>query len=196
MQPPLSSSRLVLEPVRVEDFPYLYALWSEPLVRRYLFDDRFVSLALARSVFETCLEGRERGTGLWVVQNADRSARLGCVGLNLTTVVAEAEPRLAGLLEPVVALHPSQWQQGYAVEAGVVLTHAFESQPNASPVRLTFRTSRPFASTSPSSQKRGPVTSCTTCFGANLAWRAEVRLSATDQGDCDGVARRAVCEGG
>jgi len=128
MQPPLSSSRLVLEPVAVEDFPYLYALWSEPLVRRYLFDDRFVSLALARSVFETCLEGRERGTGLWVVQNADRSARLGCVGLNLTTVVAEAEPRLAGLLEPVVALHPSQWHQGYAVEAvGSVLTYAFEA---------------------------------------------------------------------
>lgn len=128
MQPPLSSQRLVLEPVEVEDFPYLYALWSEPLVRRYLFDDRFVSLALARSVFETCLEGRERGTGLWVVKNTDRSARLGCVGINVTTMVAEAEPRLAGLLEPVVALHPSQWRQGYAVESvGAVLTHAFES---------------------------------------------------------------------
>lgn len=127
MQPPLPSSRLLLEPVRVEDFPYPYALWSEPLVRRYLFDDRFVSLALARSVFETSLEGRERGTGLWIVQNADRSARLGCVGLNLTTVVAAAEPRLTGLLEPVVALHPSQWHQGYAVEAlGSLLSYAFD----------------------------------------------------------------------
>lgn len=151
MQPPLSSSRLVLEPVRVEEFPYLYALWSEPLVRRYLFDDRFVSLALARSMFETCLEGRERGTGLWVVQNADRSARLGCVGLNLTTVVAEAEPRLAGLLEPVIALHPSQWQQGYAVEAvRSVLTYAFDvldqrrvagatDVPNVASVRMLER---------------------------------------------------------
>lgn len=151
MQPPLSSSRLVLEPVRVEDFPYLFALWSEPLVRRYLFDDRFVSLALARSVFETCLEERERGTGLWVVQNADRSARLGCVGLNVTTVVAEAEPRLAGLLEPVVALHPSQWQQGYAVEAlGSVLSYAFDvldqervaaatDVPNVASVRMLER---------------------------------------------------------
>lgn len=151
MQPPLSSSRLLLEPVAIEDFPYLYALWSESLVRRYLFDDRFVSLALARSVFETCLEGRERGTGLWLVQSVDRSTRLGCVGLNLTTVVADAEPRLAGLLEPVVALHPSRWHQGYAIEAvGMVLTYAFESLdqrhvaaatdvPNVSSLRMLER---------------------------------------------------------
>ena len=128
MQPPLSSSRLALRPAQIEDFPYLHGLWSESLVRRYLFDDRYVSLELARSVLATCLEGRERGTGLWIVQGAGGSARLGCIGLNPTAMVAEAEPRLAGLLEPVVALHPSHWRQGYAVEAlGSVLRYAFET---------------------------------------------------------------------
>lgn len=128
MQPSLTTSRLLLRPVQVEDFPYLHSLWSESLVRRYLFDDRYVSLELARSVLETCLEGRERGTGLWIVEGANGSARLGCAGLNETDMVAKVEPRLAGLLEPVVALHPTRWNQGYAVEAlASLLTYAFDT---------------------------------------------------------------------
>jgi len=128
MQPSISTSRLTLRPAEREDFPYLHGLWSESLVRRYLFDDRYVSLELARSVLETCLEGKERGTGLWILQSTDGSARLGCAGLSLTAAVAKAEPRLAGLLEPVVALHPTRWKQGYAVEALTALVeYAFET---------------------------------------------------------------------
>lgn len=182
MQPPLSSSRLVLEPARVEDFPYLYALWSEPLVRRYLFDDRFVSLALARSVFATCLEGREQGTGLWIVKKTDRSASVGCVGLNLTTVVAEAEPRLAGLLEPVVALHPSQWHQGYAVDAlRSVLPYAFDvlgqervagatDVPNVASVRMLER-----LGFSMLSEVQGPRYPLRTYMLSRDVWRTRVK---------------------
>jgi len=151
VQPALSTSRLVLRPVDVEDFSYLHGLWSESLVRRYLFNDRFVSLELARSVLATCLEGRGRGTGLWIVQSNDGSERVGFAGLNLTGAVAAAEPRLKGLLEPVIALHPSRWNQGYALESlACLLTYAFDTLdqerlagasdvPNVASVRMLTR---------------------------------------------------------
>jgi RimJ/RimL family protein N-acetyltransferase len=144
-----------------------------------LFDDRYVSLELARSVLETCLEGREAGSGLWIVQSLDGSARLGCAGLNPTAAVAAAEPRLAGLLEPVVALHPSRWNQGYAGEAlASLLTHAFDTLereriagaadvPNTASIRMLERLG--FA---PLSEVQGPRYLMRTYLLTKKQWRS------------------------
>jgi [ribosomal protein S5]-alanine N-acetyltransferase len=107
----------MLRPASAADLGDLWLLWNDPHVRRYLFDDQPVSERLARSVLEDCLACSDRGYGLWMVHPIDVSLVVGCAGLIPTTVVAQVEPRLTGLLEPSAALHPMYWHRGYATEA-------------------------------------------------------------------------------
>ena len=51
-RPSLETARLMLHPAVPQDLPRLHAIWSEPAVRRFLFDDREVSLELAGSVLD------------------------------------------------------------------------------------------------------------------------------------------------
>ena len=116
----------MLSPAESRDLEALHALWSEPEVRRFLFDDQDVSLELARSILDSCLECAASGHGLWLVYPKDDRELLGCVGLVPTTTAAEHEPALAGVLELVVSLGAAHWHKGYAREAlAAVLAHAF-----------------------------------------------------------------------
>jgi RimJ/RimL family protein N-acetyltransferase len=87
--PTLLTHRLILRPAARTDLEYLYSLWSTPQIRKYLFDDAEVELALAQSVLEDCLARVEQGCGLWLLITRTSAVCLGCVGLNPTTVVAE-----------------------------------------------------------------------------------------------------------
>jgi RimJ/RimL family protein N-acetyltransferase len=101
----------------VEDAGDLGAIWNDPNVRRFLFDDQPVSKQLVATVLEECLTHADKGYGLWVVCPVDASVVAGCAGLIPTTVAAQFESRLKGLLEPLVSLHPTYWHRGYATEA-------------------------------------------------------------------------------
>ena len=125
-QPVLHTTRLTLSPAGRQDLQQLHALWSQREVRRFLFDDQEVSVELARSVLESCLECAASGYGLWLMHSVERSELVGCVGLVPVSTAAEYEPALAGLLEPVVSLGTEHWHKGYAREAlSAVLDHAF-----------------------------------------------------------------------
>jgi [ribosomal protein S5]-alanine N-acetyltransferase len=125
-QPSLCTSRLTLCPAGSQDLEQLHALWSQPEVRRFLFDDQDVPLELAQSVLDSCLRCVESGYGLWLVRLKEHRDLLGCVGLVPTTMAVEHEPALAGLLEPVASFGAAHWNRGYAREAlSAVLTHAF-----------------------------------------------------------------------
>ena len=107
----------------------LHALWSQPEVRRFLFDDQDVSLELAETVLDSSIECSSAGYGLWLVHGKEHDEHdellLGCVGL-VPTMTAKYEPALAGLLEVLAAFEVSHWHKGYAREAlSVVLEHAF-----------------------------------------------------------------------
>jgi RimJ/RimL family protein N-acetyltransferase len=125
--------------VSARDVPALWALWREPAVRRFLWDDRVIVRAEAEATVAECIALAPRGLGLWALWAAPRSARgargregaaparrfVGCAGLLPVSTAAEFEPRLAGLVEPLVALHPAAWGRGYATEAlGALLQHA------------------------------------------------------------------------
>ncbi|TQV70674.1 GNAT family N-acetyltransferase [Exilibacterium tricleocarpae] len=126
-QPILRSKRLTLQPAKSNDVIPLQALWSQPEVRRFLFDDRDVSFELAESVLGSALACAPSGYGLWLVYLENQPEILGCVGLMPATTAAEYESGLAGLLEPVVALAAVHWHKGYAQEAlSEVLTYAFD----------------------------------------------------------------------
>lgn len=125
-QPALDTSRLALRQAASHDLPRLHALWSQPEVRRFLFDDHEVSLELAQSVLTSCLACAGSGYGLWLVHPKGEGELLGCVGLLPVTTVAEYEPALAGLLEVLAAFSAAYWRKGYAREAlSAVLEHAF-----------------------------------------------------------------------
>jgi len=116
-QPTFATARLTLRPVSETDLAELHGLWNDSLVRRYLFDDRPVTRALANSVLQRQLVNATAGLGLWMVQSRSQGHTLGCVGLYPVTFAAVHEPALEGLLEPLAALAPSHWAKGFAREA-------------------------------------------------------------------------------
>ena len=120
-QPALVTERLQLRPVGPSDVDALWALWIEPEVRRFLWDDRIIAPDEAAATVNDCLSLRDAGLGLWMLDRRDvpegAGRTIGCAGLLPVSTAAEFEPRLAGLVEPLVALAPGVWRQGYAHEA-------------------------------------------------------------------------------
>ena len=84
-QPALVTQRLQLRPVEQSDVDALWALWIEPEVRRFLWDDRMISPDDAAATVNDCLSLRDAGLGLWmldrhnVLEGAGRT--IGCAGL-------------------------------------------------------------------------------------------------------------------
>jgi RimJ/RimL family protein N-acetyltransferase len=124
--PDLSTPRLTLRSACASDLDALRQLWDDAAVRRFLFDDTEVTHERARTVLDGALAVADRGLGLWWIESRD-DGRVGCIGL-VPTMLAQYEPTVAGLAEPIVALAPVHWHRGFAVEAlGIVVRYAFES---------------------------------------------------------------------
>ena len=131
MQPILTTARLELRPAEPVDAHALWMLWTDPAVRRYLWDDRAITPREAAATVADCVALRTQGLGLWLVRPAgavshvERAARalMGCAGLLPVSTAAEHDARLAGLVEPLVALAPSVWGRGYAHEVLLALLH-------------------------------------------------------------------------
>jgi RimJ/RimL family protein N-acetyltransferase len=119
----LRSARLLLRPCELADVPALHALWTDPQVRRWLWDDVVIPEAAARDVVRESLASfAERGFGQWALRDAApgdaERALFGAVGLRAFDEGRE--------IELLYALHPSRWGSGLAAEAaGAVLAHAF-----------------------------------------------------------------------
>jgi [ribosomal protein S5]-alanine N-acetyltransferase len=151
MLPDLITARLDLRPAGNDDLDVLWALWAEPDVRRFLFDDVPVTRERAAEVLGHCLQAAEAGLGLWVARRRDAETVIGCVGLMAASTAAQYDPRLLCAIEPLAAFSPSVWGHGYATEAlAAVVRYAFEqlgwSQlgavndvPNAASDRLVRR---------------------------------------------------------
>lgn len=124
-QPTLTTPRTRLVPAELDDLDVLWKIWRDPDVRRYLFDDEAVTRERAAQVLEGCRREAARGLGLWTIRPAP-SVIVGCAGLMPAETIAEYDPALRGLVEPIVALAPSHWHQGYAVDAlEALVAHAF-----------------------------------------------------------------------
>lgn len=121
-QPTLTTARLTLTPAAPFHLEALWAIWREPDVRRYLFDDAPVGRERASEVLDSCLGVSDRGLGLWVVEPREVAELpeiqeiMGCVGL-LPTLSADHAPALAGSIEALASLSPRFWHRGYAVES-------------------------------------------------------------------------------
>jgi RimJ/RimL family protein N-acetyltransferase len=113
----LHSGRLTFRRVESSDVDELWRLWTEPDVRRFLWDDRIITRGEAASTIADCEALAARGLGLWLLQPNESDVLIGCAGLFPVIAAATYEPRLAGLVEPLIALAPENWGHGYATEA-------------------------------------------------------------------------------
>ncbi len=126
--PALGSARLALQPATEADLDRLWAIWRDPEVRRYLFDDVPVTRPRAAEALQSCLGQVGDGLGLWMLSTRGAEPTIGCVGLVKVGIAAEYDPGLAGAVEPLAALSPEHWGRGYAREAvRAVIGYGFSS---------------------------------------------------------------------
>ena len=119
MSPTIRTERLTPTPVTRGDLDALLALWRDPDVRRYLWDDQEVSRAKAARILDSAIAVSDQGVGMWTVRVGDEDALAGYAGLR---------PTPASVVEPRAAFHPGYRRRGYATEAlGALLDHAFRT---------------------------------------------------------------------
>jgi ribosomal-protein-alanine N-acetyltransferase len=106
----LRTDRLLLEPVTALDLTALVVHWTQPDVRRFLFDGTVLSADEIHSVItESRRDFTASGYGFWIVRELNGDGALaGTVGLRQ---LEELGPEI------VYSLAPGVWGKGYATEA-------------------------------------------------------------------------------
>ncbi|MCU0635807.1 MAG: hypothetical protein MUE41_13110 [Gemmatimonadaceae bacterium] len=61
MLPTLATARLSLTPTTARDVDALWTLWTDPDVRRYLWDDRTITRDEAAATLDECVARAPRG---------------------------------------------------------------------------------------------------------------------------------------
>lgn len=105
----MESARLALRPFTADDLDTLHALWTDPDVRRYLWDNRQLSREDTAAIIERSQAlQREEGAGLWAVERRDHPGLIGFGGYWYF-----GEPPQ---LQILFGLHPEHWGMGLAGE--------------------------------------------------------------------------------
>ena len=120
----IETERLTLHPATFDDVDGLHALWVDPDVRRYLWDDTVIPRELAASVIDASMATfAESGFGQFVLREHSSPRDAPIIGFaGLRTFGAASEKEL------MYGLWPARWGTGLATEAArAVLRHAFES---------------------------------------------------------------------
>ena len=111
----LSTERLVLRPVTADDHAVLLAHWTQPDVRRFLFDGAALSAAeVTETIAESIGDFAARGYGIWIIEPGSGTEPVGPARLVGTAGLRPLEE--AGL-EIFYSLTPGAWGRGYATEA-------------------------------------------------------------------------------
>lgn len=119
--PTLTTERLVLQPFAMDDVDRLHRLWSDPGVRRYLWDDVAIPRERAEDTVRQCVEAADRERiGMWCVLDAASGGLAGFCGF------MRREPDDAP--ELMYGLAPRYWGRGLATEASLAaMRYAFDT---------------------------------------------------------------------
>ena len=113
----LCTERLVLRPVTRGDHPALLAHWTEPDVRRFLFDGAPLSSAeVAETIEESIGDFAAHGYGIWLIELGSGPGPGPGPGHGLVGT-AGLRPLEESGLEIFYSLAPAAWGHGYATEA-------------------------------------------------------------------------------
>ena len=115
----LRTQRLRLRPITASDRCALHALWTEPEVRRFLWDDRVIDLATVDGLIErSATSFVAAGYGHFALREGEGTALIGTCGLHRTA--PSTEPEL------LYSLTLGCWGRGLASEAArAVVKDAF-----------------------------------------------------------------------
>ncbi len=135
----LQSLRLELRPCTEADIDLLLNHWTQPMVRRYLFDDRITERETVAGFVELSQASFQKyGYGLWVVVGTDKQFQ-GVCGF------CESPLKKCDL---IFSIAPPYWRRGIATQsAQCVLKYAFDTlgfqqitstvdQPNSASIRV------------------------------------------------------------
>lgn len=116
--PTLRTPRTTLRPFTAADLDAVLALWTDPDVRRYLWDDVVIAPDRAAEVLATSAGNfAASGYGLWGIREGEGSRLIGFCGCQTGD---------DGVAELLYGLLPTWWGQGLATEsAAAVLDHLF-----------------------------------------------------------------------
>ena len=145
----LETRRLRLRPYRLGDIDALHALWTDPDVRRYLWDGKVISRErTAETVRSSLSDWSHLHYGQWTIRLPETSELIGFCGFRPAAWCGDPEL--------LVGLSPSYWGQGFATEAAsATLQFGFETlrvprvvaatdAPNLASVRVMERLGMPF----------------------------------------------------
>ena len=108
--PSFDTARLHLRPWNCDDVDALHALWTNPDVRRWLWDDVVISKDRAEeTVVEAIREADESGIGMWCISRQHAPGLIGFCGFRHFGEEKHVE-LIYGLL-------PDHWGRGLAAEA-------------------------------------------------------------------------------
>ena len=106
----LSTERLVLRPVTADDHAALLAHWTQPDVRRFLFDGAAPSAAeVAETIEESIRDFAARGFGIWLIELSSAANPVA------SGLLRHGGAATAGGLRPGDLLQPGAWRVGSRV---------------------------------------------------------------------------------
>jgi len=120
----LNTGRMRLRPISSDDVDALHALWTDPDVRRYLWDDRIIPRETVEDIVAQSLATFETdGFGFFALELQDQRES-GLIGFCGHRRAEDAE----GQIELLYGIHPTHWGEGLVAEAAnEVLRFGFES---------------------------------------------------------------------
>ncbi|HEX7029539.1 MAG TPA: GNAT family N-acetyltransferase [Gammaproteobacteria bacterium] len=112
----MESERLKLRPFVAGDLDSLHALWTDPDVRRHLWDNRQLGRDDTAAIIEqSAALHRDEAAGLWAVERREEPGLIGFGGYWYF-----GEPRE---LQILFGLRPEHWGMGLATELAQCLIH-------------------------------------------------------------------------
>lgn len=146
----LATERLQLRPCTTADIDVLHRFWTDPGVRKYLWDDVVIDRETAAEVVASSLaDFAAHGFGHWVATRKGEDELIGWCGLRHFGEPAE--------VEVLYGIAPALWGQGLAVEAtravlrygfaelGLGRIYAGTDPPNTASVRVMEKVGMRFA---------------------------------------------------
>ncbi len=116
----LTTPRLELRPLDDTDVASLVRHWGDAQVRRYLWDDKPVTVDMVNAIVTTSDRDFKRaGFGIWAVRLKGEQSLIGMCGLR--------QVRNSEAVEILYSLRPRYWHNGFATEAAhAILRYGFE----------------------------------------------------------------------
>jgi ribosomal-protein-alanine N-acetyltransferase len=116
----INTARLRMRPLTADDLDDIHSLWTDPQVRKYIWDNEIISRERAASIVEKSTEMFEaERVGLWGVHLCDREDLIGFCGFWIFRNSPE--------LQLLYGISPKHWGAGLATEvARALIRYGFQ----------------------------------------------------------------------